>query len=184
MRDIPRGKGYDKSSITKHLGIYQVYQEGQYANGNAYARKNGMIPDFFERSLDKYFPLSHKIPFLYNSCQYCKRSFAYSVKTQRFCSPKCASDKKRDKEYFAGNRRNTVGLAEKICQICGANPKKGIASHHVFGKAKDPKGKTLVALCPSCHDLVTKLGIRISVNDPVFWEKLQHYSKLRRNGPE
>lgn len=176
MRDIPRGKGYDKASI---IGWHNGYVSG---SGNKFARRHKMIPDFFQRSLEKYIP-NHGIPFEYNTCGYCKRKFAYSVKTQKFCSPKCGADAKRDKEYFAGNRRKTVGLADRICQICGGSPKKGIASHHVYGKVNDPKGKTLVALCPGCHDLVTKLGGRNFVGDENIWGTLIWFAHLRKYGP-
>lgn len=179
MRDIPRNKGYNKVSMTKHKRSMEVLD----LNANQYARMQKLDPDFFVRSFQKYFP-DEPLEYNFNKCEYCGNIFAYSKKTQRFCSPKCSSDQRRDKEYFSGNRKKTVGLAERICQICGALTKKGLAAHHVYGKVSDPKGKHLVALCPGCHDLVTKLGIRTSVNDPTFWEKLIHYSKLRKNGPD
>ncbi len=179
MRDIPRGKGYDKASIIKHSK--GMAESG--LNANEYARKNKMIPDFFVRSHLKYFPDTY-IPYLGNTCKYCGFYFAYSVKTQKFCSPKCASDKKRDKEYFGGNRRKTVGLAERICQICGASPKKGIASHHTFGRMSDPKGLHLVALCKGCHTAVTEIGRRNFVDDGEVWEKLVYYCYLRKFGEQ
>lgn len=178
MRKIPRGKGYDKASMIKHSKA--LAESG--LNANVYARRNKLLPDFFVRSHLQYFPDTY-IPYLGNECEYCGYYFAYSVKTQRFCSPKCAADKKRDREYFAGNRRSTVGLAEGICQICGTMPKKGLASHHVHGKASDPKGKVLVALCPGCHDLITKLGGRTFVDDEKIWEKLIALAHLRKFGP-
>lgn len=179
MRDIPRGKGYDKASMVKHRRSMEILD----LNANQYARMQKLNPDFFVRSHLKYFPDVY-IPYFGNECEYCGFFFAYSVKTQRFCSPKCASDQKRDKEYFGGNRKKTVGLAERICQICGTSPARGIASHHVYGKLKDPKGETLVALCKGCHDLVTKLGGRVFVSDPKIWEKLITFAYLRKHGPD
>lgn len=179
MRDIPRGKGYDKASMTKHKSSLETLG----LTANAYARMQKLNPDFFVRSWMKHFPFV-ALKFDTNQCEYCKRYFAYSVKTQRFCDRKCASDQKRDKEYFGGNRKKTVGLAERICQICGTSPARGIASHHVYGKLKDPKGETLVALCKGCHDLVTKLGGRVFVSDPKIWEKLITFAHLRKHGPD
>lgn len=180
MRKIPRGKGYDKASILKHD---RALVDQFPMSVNTYARKNKLNADFLWRSFGKYLP---DYEFIVNlkKCEYCERDFAYSVKTQRFCSTKCAADKKRDLEYFSGNRRSTKGLAEGVCQVCYAEPTKGLASHHVYGKAADPKGKTLVALCKGCHDLVGKLGTRNFINDPKILENLIALAHLRKHGPD
>lgn len=185
MRDIPRGKGYDKASMTKYKYLLETtpaYQAG-VMSANQAARHWKLLPDFFVRSWEKYFP-NDELKYYANTCQYCKRKFAYSVKTQKFCSPKCGSDSKRDKEYFGGNRKKTVGLSDRICQICGVFTKKGLAAHHTYGKVNDPKGKHLVALCPGCHDLVTKLGVRNFITDSETWESLITYAIMRKYGPD
>jgi len=57
-------------------------------------------------------------------------------------------------EYFGGNRLNTIGLISKTCQLCMRKVEKGLSSHHIIGKEKDPENQYLIALCSGCHKLV------------------------------
>lgn len=183
MRKIPRNRGYDKASMSKHrtalLKLDPDFKGKPLAN--TYARNNKLIPDFFVRSWLNYFP-DTPIMYLGNECKYCGKYFAYSKKTQRFCSPKCSADSRRDIEYFGGKRRSTIGLAEGICQLCGSMPARGLASHHVWGKANDMN--YLVALCPGCHKLVGDLAVRTFVDDPEQVERLIALAWMRHYGPQ
>ena len=76
----------------------------------------------------------------------------------------------------------TVGLAERICQLCGKENPKGLSSHHVLGKENDPHNVDLIALCPGCHHIVGVLGGREFIDDSKTWERLIAFAWLRRHG--
>jgi hypothetical protein len=87
-----------------------------------------------------------------------------------------------DQNYFGGKRKQTIGLAEGVCQICERTPKKALSSHHVIGKENDPDNEILVALCSGCHNIVTQLGGRNFTESQ--WESLISFVWLRKNGAD
>jgi hypothetical protein len=110
-------------------------------------------------------------------CVYCHEMFWALSNKQRYCHRKCASFARADLGYFGGRRSETVGLAEGICQLCGADNKK-LSSHHELGKEHDGDGDFLVALCNSCHHVVGLLGAKNL--DSKKWERLIMFVMARR----
>lgn len=115
-------------------------------------------------------------------CPYCETEFWPLSHKQIYCTRKCAADARVDSGYFGGKRRQTIGLAERICQLCGRKDVKGLSSHHMLGKENDPENDYLVALCPGCHNLVTLLGGRNFTGTPEIWEGLIQLVLIRKNG--
>jgi len=116
------------------------------------------------------------------NCPYCNSAFYPLSKKQIYCSRKCGDESRTDASYFGGRRRETVGLAERICQLCGRKNVKGLSSHHMIGKENDPDNEHLVALCPGCHQIVTLLGGRSFSGDPEVWEALIQLAMIRKLG--
>jgi len=115
-------------------------------------------------------------------CPYCKTMFWPQSHKQIFCNRKCANDSRTDESYFGGRRRETVGLLERQCQLCGGKDIKGLSSHHVLGKENDSDNAHLVALCPGCHQIVTIVAGRRFVATPEAWEVLIQLVLMRKNG--
>jgi hypothetical protein len=103
---------------------------------------------------------------------------------QQFCSQKCSIDARADKAYFGGRRREAIGMATGVCQVCEREVKSGLTPHHVFGKENDPDDDALVALCRGCHQLVTILAQRVFCDDPIRLEHLITLAWLRKHGSE
>lgn len=185
-RKIPRGAGYDKVSTGRHLKTL----EATGVKVTQYARAQGINVDTLVMAFQKYYgerwqsyvathsPIPQKI------CEYCLDPFVPANGKQRYCTRTCGTRANTDRIYFGGNRRNTVGLAEGVCQLCGRTDAKGLSSHHVLGKENDPGNYQLVALCPGCHHLVTLLGGRSFVDDPRAWEALIVLAWTRKHGAE
>lgn len=180
---IPRGKGYDKRSLARYIKLIERHS----LRIDTFARSWKLNVDILCLSIQQGFPdwwetyvaLEGHPP--ENDCEYCERTFYLQKAGQRFCSIKCGRTQKTDAEYFGGQRRNTVGLAEGICQCCG-DEGKTLSSHHVWGKANDPENSCLVALCVGCHELVTALAMRKASEQPIFWERLIDLVLRRRYG--
>ncbi len=183
-KKVPRGAGYDRVSIQKHL----VAMEKSGLTATKYCRSNGLAIESFVQVVQKYWPerwaaYAAKVSGdVQKECPYCQSLFYPANGKQAYCARKCAADARVDSSYFGGRRRETIGLREGICQQCGREGIKGLSSHHVFGKENDPENLNLVALCQGCHQLVTLLGARDFVNDPVAWESLISLAWLRKNG--
>lgn len=179
---VPRGAGYDKDSIAKHLKATESFS----GTMTQYCRANSIDIESLVRCFQKFFPerweeytKSHS-PLMVKECEYCHREFHPTMGKQRTCSRKCSSDSRRDRAYFGGNRRNTIGLTAGVCQLCGRDDVKGLSSHHVFGKENDPENEVLIALCPGCHQLVGILASRKFVDANEGWEALINLVMLRR----
>ncbi len=98
-----------------------------------------------------------------DECPYCGE---LKPKAKTYCSAKCGQAAERDEQYFDGMRRTAVGFDEKECWICHKKGLKSCHCHHVIGRKNDPLDPLLVALCPGCHTLVTKLAVRLFLSDP------------------
>lgn len=116
------------------------------------------------------------------NCPYCGVEFWPQSGKQIYCTRRCATEARTDNNYFGGRRRETVGLLEGQCQLCGAFDVKGLSSHHVIGKENDPNNDHLIALCPGCHHIVTIVAGRRFVATPEAWEVLIQLVIMRKNG--
>lgn len=157
-KKIPRGVGYDKASVEKHLKTLESCPEVKITR---YAKSRGMDVEHLIQALEKHFKVRftlykikhHGLGVDWKSCEYCGSEFIPANQKARYCSRQCGSDARRDADYFGGKRRSTLGLAEGVCQMCGKQGGK-LHSQHVIGKKNDPDNNYLVAMCPGCHRLV------------------------------
>lgn len=183
-RKIPRGSGFDKASVSKY--IKEI--EASKIPITKWARQRGMLVDSLILAIEKYHPAwwveyRGKISYLSEAtCPNCKGKFYPSNTRQVCCSRQCTSRHRTNKHYFSGKRGTTIGLASGTCQCCGRQPKKGLSSHHVFGKENDPENDFLVALCAGCHKVITALGA-VNFNEEQ-WEALIIFSWMRKHGDD
>lgn len=186
QRKIPRGAGYDKLSVGRHLKVL----EASPLRVTQYARGQGLNVDSLVYAFQKNFPerwqayLANHSPIPEKICEYCEGKFVPANGKQRYCTRQCGTKANTDSKYFGGRRKETVGLAEGICQLCGRGDVTGLSSHHIFGKENDPGNDHLVALCRGCHQIVTLLGARAFVDSERSWEALISLAWLRRHGHE
>jgi 5-methylcytosine-specific restriction endonuclease McrA len=115
-------------------------------------------------------------------CVYCDKDYIPMTKKTKYCSRVCGGRSRTDISYFGGKRRNTIGLKEATCQLCGKQGVKGLSSHHMIGKENDLDNNYLVALCMGCHKIVTFLASRTFVLKPEVWEALIQLCVLRSQG--
>jgi hypothetical protein len=185
-KKVPRGAGYDKASMTKHVAALWKF-DGTITQ---YARAHTLNIESFVRAFQRHFPeawneyAQAKSPGPRETCPYCEDDFFPTNGKQQYCSRKCSDDARRDRQYFGGNRRLTVGLRAGICQLCGGERTKGLSSHHVLGKEHDPDNRVLIALCRGCHRLVGDLAGRKFVEDEGAWQSLITLVWMRRKGAE
>jgi 5-methylcytosine-specific restriction endonuclease McrA len=183
-RKVPRGAGFDKASMTKHMRALEAYA----GSVTQYARANGLHVDPFVKACQRHFPerwgayVAERSDIPSRACEYCEGEFVPASGKQRFCGRRCGDDARRDAQYFGGKRKEAVGLAEGVCQLCGARKERGLSVHHVLGKENDPDNEALIALCAGCHQLVGHLGGRKFVTDPAALEALISLAWLRREG--
>lgn len=185
-KKLPRGAGFDKATVGQHLRALE--QSG--AKVTQYARGHGLNVDTLVQAFQQHYPerwsayVAAHSPIPTKACEYCEVEYVPANGKQRYCTRTCAQHARTDHTYFGGNRRQTIGLAEGVCQLCGRQNAKGLSSHHVLGKENDPLNSELVALCPGCHQIVTLLGGRAFVDDPRAWEALIALAWMRRHGAE
>ena len=183
-RKIPRGQGLDKASLRK----YAREIDDADITVHAFARRHKFVVETlcraFETRLPEWWVLYREkhaeLPV--KRCDYCDQEFIPSNVRQQYCTRKCASDRRSDLSYFGGRRRETIGLAEGICQLCGREGVAGLSSHHILGKENDPENDYLIALCSGCHQIVTLLSARAFVEDPAAWEGLISLCVMRKRG--
>jgi hypothetical protein len=188
--------GNKGSKKTKKTQNYYKYNLEQYmkdidstgAKLTGFAKQNNLNVNSLSCSLQSYYPEWWENYTQLNAvkeqmvCPYCETQFWPLGHKQIYCTRKCANEARVDNGYFGGKRRLTVGLAERICQLCGRKDVKGLSSHHMLGKENDPENDYLVALCPGCHNLVTLLGGRNFTATPQIWEGLIQLVLIRKNG--
>jgi hypothetical protein len=181
---IPRGKGFDKRSINRHL---KALEASPGLNTSQYARRQKLQANALVEAFRLHFPerwerIVAERPVEEIACSYCDGSFVPNRAGQEYCSPKCARDARTDESYFGGKRREAVGLSEGVCQLCGSKPKKGLQAHHLYGKDNDPENAHLLALCSGCHSLVTMASRPLFLREPEGWERLRRLVELRVQG--
>lgn len=182
---LPRGRGYDKAAIERHIWALARSDLDLVR----YARTTDLHPELLVLAFERYCPeawadyLAFHDPPVTRRCEYCGRDYIPSSGRQRHCEPKCAQDARADRTYFNGRRRDTVGMRQGICQVCGREGGRKLAAHHLLGKDADPEGKWLIALCAGCHGLVTQLARSALVDDDAKASALVSLARLRRHGP-
>lgn len=183
---IPRGAGYDKQSMAKHLKAIQTYS----GTVTQYARSQSLAIEPFVQSCEKHFPnkwreyVESHSKLAKRKCTGCGVMFIPNSGKQEYHSRKCATESRNDIKYFGGNRKAAIGLETGECQLCGRKPDKGLSVHHMLGKQNDPENVYLVALCPGCHGLVGSAAMRKIFRDSDAWEKFIHLVLLRSYGNE
>lgn len=183
-RKVPRTEKYLKAKIKEYIEAIDSsnVKITSYANSNnleieplVYAVQR-FYPDWWQKYLDVYAVAPEQ------QCPNCKTMFRPLSKKTIYCSRKCGNEYRVDQSYFGGNRSNTIGLAEKTCQLCARTNVEGISSHHVIGKENDPDNEFLIALCRGCHQIVTLLGGRNFITNNETWEALIQLVVLRKYG--
>ena len=179
---IPKGRGFDKKNISKlikridkeNLTIRKIGREEGINTTNLVTAIQKYSPGWWLGYTKKNSDLSEEI------CPNCSSRYYPLTKRQTTCSTLCTRQRRVDKSYFGGKRKNTIGLAEKICQLCQQKTEKGLSSHHVLGKENDLENEALIALCRGCHKLVTLLASRRFIYNSDLWENLLHLA-IQRN---
>lgn len=181
-KKLKRGVGFNKTSTPKIIAKLHVFD----GSLRQFCRTNSLNIEQLVIALQKYAPTfwgaysKNRSDLGETKCSYCGTTYYPMSAKQKSCTRKCASVQRGDKAYFAGNRRNTVGLDEKTCQLCFQVKEKGLSSHHLLGKENDPEGKLLIALCTGCHQIVGILAGRNFIEDGSGWENLIHLVLMRR----
>lgn len=185
-RKLPRGAGYDKSSTLRHMDAIERFD----GKPTQYARSRGLDIEMLAQTFERHCPerwrayVASRSDLPQRGCPYCETTFIPHSGKQQYCSRKCASDARADRNYFGGKRRTAVGMDTFTCQLCGKQGRRGLTPHHVLGKENDPENDQLVAVCPGCHKLVTLAATRTFVDDQDSWADFIALAWLRRHGPE
>lgn len=191
------GNNQKKKPVKKN-GLYTKAKIEQYLNDinaqqiklTAFSKKNSLEVEQLTWAIQRHYPDWWNIYAESNAakpktnCPYCETEFWPQSHKQIYCTRKCATEARTDKSYFGGKRRETIGLLERQCQLCGAIDVKGLSSHHVLGKENDPNNDHLIALCPGCHQIVTIVSGRRFVATPEAWEVLIQLVIMRKNGAD
>lgn len=181
---VPRSSGYDKVSILKY--IKEIDEQNLSIRQSAIANKLNIenLVQCFERFAPEWWENYRKTHSAMETreCIYCGKTFYPMSARAKYCTRKCGNHARTDESYFGGRRRETIGLAEGICQLCGRKDVKGLSSHHVLGKENDPDNSNLIALCPGCHKIITLLATRKFVLDSAAWESVIQLAVMRAYG--
>lgn len=183
-----RGDGLRGTGLTKSVTT-QLAKELATFNGRLthFCKQRGLKVDIVVKALQKHTPAfwaeySRTASGLAEAtCEYCRQPFYPLNKKQRTCTRKCQAHLRSDRQYFNGQRRNTIGMAEGVCQVC-ERERKSLHSHHVWGKEHDPDATFLIAVCAGCHELIGRLASMTICGDPEFFERLLIFAKMRRDG--
>lgn len=180
---VPRGKGYDKAAMKKHVKALS----GSKTDLTKYCRSKKLSVQHFATVAAEHFPewwaeFIEKDPAELRPCDYCQDLYYPNSARQTFCTSYCSRHAKTDREYFSGNRLNGVGVKERICQLCGKSIETNLQVHHVYGKMKDTEDEWLVALHSGCHEIIEKLSIRRYADDVEIMVKLLAFVWKKRHG--
>lgn len=181
---IPKNGKYTKAV----LGEYIAEIEEENLKITRFANQKGLHKESLTKAFQRYFPDWWEAYAEANAakpkthCPNCQEDFYPQSGKQIYCTRKCADDFRVDQSYFGGNRKNTIGLAEGVCQLCNRKPDKALSSHHMIGKENDPENKYLIALCSGCHNIVTILAGRGFAATEEAWEVLIQLVLIRKYG--
>ena len=179
-----KGIKYSKPKVAEYIELI----ERDSLSLTQCAKEFNLTPDLLSQAIRRHFPEwmdkygSEKGVREKTYCPYCGDAFWPLAHRQVFCTKKCASDNRSDQSYFGGRRRETIGWADGICQLCNQHTPKGLSSHHIRGKENDPENEHLIALCSGCHNIVTILAGRRFAATTEAWEVLIQLVLLRKNG--
>lgn len=185
-RKPPRGAGFTKVKMLKLM----KEAEASPLPITKFCRQRKISVDAFVLAAQKYFAprwalyAAGRSPIPQRACDYCGAVYVPMGGKQRACSRKCQTDMRVDRSYFGGKRRSTIGLAERVCQLCGKQNPKGLSSHHMIGKENDPENELLIALCRGCHQVVGMLGRMKFTETAQGWENLISLAAIRRAGDQ
>jgi hypothetical protein len=165
---------YPEASVQRWMGELQ----DSSVSIKSFARANSLDLELLVKAIQRqdhnwwlaYCQQRSKLP--EKTCPHCDKRFVPMTAKQKTCSRKCSERARADKQYFGGNLKNTVGLAEGKCQVCGRQAADRLASHHVFGKRNDPKNEHLLAVCNGCHQIVGRLAACAFIESEGGWENL------------
>lgn len=115
-------------------------------------------------------------------CPWCYTCFTPKRKGHLYCNAKCQGRDARDKEYFGGHKRSSVGYDEQICWVCGRTKVKRMPTHHVMGRKE--ADEPLVELCPGCHELVELLAKRRLLSDEKMVAALITLARFKAGLPD
>ncbi len=115
-------------------------------------------------------------------CRNCGKSFIKTMKTQKFCSEKCAQKKhlKKYSTYTKATERKIKEILHDKCFVCNF---KNITEIHCLDNKSESKTKllkaflkkdlrTYVVLCPNHHQMVhQKLGKLYYADNELIWEE-------------
>ena len=183
-KKVPRNGNYTKAKVEEYI---KEIDEAEIKL-TKFSKTKGLDLEALVGAIQRFYPEWHKEYSKNNAvkpktnCPYCEQEFYPQGHKQIYCTRHCANQARVDRDYFGGRRKETVGLAEGVCQMCNAKNPKGLSSHHVKGKENDPDNEYLIALCQGCHHIVTIVAGRRFAATPEAWEVLMQLVILRKNG--
>ena len=183
-KKIPRTGEYTKAKIEEY--IKELNESGQKVT--AFSRSKGLAVEPLINAIQRFEPNWYLQYCEKNAvkpktnCPYCEQEFWPLSHKQIYCTRECANKARVDNSYFGGRRRETIGLEEGVCQLCGNHTPKGLSSHHMKGKENDPDNEYLIALCQGCHHIVTLVSGRKFAATEEAWEVLMQLVIIRKNG--
>lgn len=183
-KKIPRTGEYTKAKVQEY--VKELTESGEKVT--KFSRQKGLGIEPLVNAIQRFDPQWYESYCEANAvkpkttCPYCELDFWPLSHKQIYCTRDCANKARVDNSYFGGRRRETIGLLEGICQLCGQHTPKGLSSHHMLGKENDPDNEHLIALCSGCHNIVTILGGRRFVATEEAWEVLMQLVIIRKNG--
>ena len=185
-KKLPRTGEYKKAKLAEY--IKEIEKDDLKLT--TFSKKNGLQVDSLVYALQKFYPEWHAEYAKRNAakpltaCPYCETEFYPQNARQVYCTRKCANQARVDRNYFGGRRRETIGLLEGVCQLCGSKNPKGLSSHHMLGKENDPDNAHLIALCQGCHQIVTLVAGRRFAATTEAWEVLMQLVIIRKHGAD
>jgi hypothetical protein len=172
-----RKRGYTKKDIAAYLP-----ELDKAKSVNAFAKEKNLHAEVLKNALSQHAPLwwaEYCKDRDIRSCPNCSKQF-YAAPNQIYCSTVCGTRHRINLDYFGGDRASTIGMTERVCQLCARQEVAGLSSHHILGKENDPENKHLVALCRGCHQVVTLLGARNFTE--AQWAGLISLATIRKTG--
>jgi len=185
-KPIPRNGLYNKEKVSGYIKELQ----DENLRFSHIAARHGLNRENLSHAIQRHFPQEFEAyakkhgPGEQKECLYCEDIYWPLSAKQQYCTRKCSDEARTDRDYFGGNRKNTIGLKDKTCQLCGNVTEKGLSSHHMLGKENDPENKYLIALCQGCHHIVTIVAGRRFAATPEAWEVLIQLVLIRKHGDD
>lgn len=131
---------------------------------------------------DEFWKAARRINKPVQECLYCGAEFDPGHTAKFYCTKKCQWTARQDARYFQGLRRTAIGMGLRECWVCRKPNLKRIHVHHVIRKANYDY-PMLVVLCPGCHEIVSKLGRRVFLDNPKVVQDLLTLARFARELP-